>query len=169
MPASTRPTLARWCALAGCIGFLAAACKADIPFGDPAPPLAFEATANQALSTIEVLTCPGERVLRLTVSRDESIDGVMKPGAVLWSIAAASSSTAALFQPAKPTSGFATITAPALPITGEIDIEVQTTQTSMSAGISTAELRTDAMTLGGADRTKLTAGLEKTVRHNHCG
>jgi hypothetical protein len=169
MLTSTRTARARWCALVGCIGFLAAACKADIPFGDPAPPLAFEAKAAQSLSTIEVLTCPGERVLRLTVSRDESTNGILKPGAVLWSIAATSSSTAAIFQPAKPTAGFATITAPVLPITGDVDIRVETTLTSMSAGISTAVLRTDAMTLGGADRTKLTAGLEKTVRHNHCG
>jgi len=169
MPARTRTARAGWCALAGCIGLLAAACKADIPFGDPAPPLAFEAAADQSLSTIEVLTCPGERVLRLTLTRDEGTNGVMKPGAVLWEIAATSSSTAAIFHPAKPTAGFDTITAPVLPLTGDIDIEVKTTLTSMSAGISTDVLRTDAMTLGGADRTKLTAALEKTVRHNHCG
>jgi hypothetical protein len=169
MPASTQTARARWWALVGCIGVVASACKADIPFGDPAPPLAFEAAADQSLSTVEVLTCPGERVLRLTLTRDESTNGVLKPGAVLWEIAATSSSTVAIFQPAKPTAGFATITAPVLPLTGHIDIQVETTMTSMSAGISTDVLRTDAMTLGGADRTKLTAGLEKTVRHNHCG
>ena len=138
------------------------------PATDPGPPFAFGADVNHALSSIEVLTCPNERVLEITISRDIGNDGIAKPGMVLWELVASGASTANVFELATAQPGFQVAVAASAPISGNIVVHVTTTSISDQVPLSTSYLRTDGMSFGGRRQQRLTPEREKQVLQRRC-
>ena len=146
------------------VAFLVAGCANGFP-GDPAPPIAFGVNATHALSELKVLVCPGERVTRITLTRDVSPNAVFKPGPVLWQIEATGKSTVATFAPNKPLAGFHTVAADSLPITGRIVVDVRTTSGTFDSGTDTTNVPADSILLSGQ---VLDSKLEQLVIKNRC-
>jgi hypothetical protein len=143
---------------------LVGGCTNGFP-GDPGPPVAFEVDATHDLSAVEVVVCPGERVLSIAVTRDVSTNGPFKPGPVLWQLDATGSSTADTFHLAEPTEGFRTTVPESTLIVGRIGVELRTTLTTAEAGTDTADLQVNSMSLSGQ---MLSDSVAKAFRKNRC-
>lgn len=146
------------------VALLLGACTNGIP-ADPGPPVAFEVDATHDLSAVQVVFCPGERVLSIAVSRDVSTNGPVKPGPVLWQLDATGTSTADTFNLGERIEGFRTTVPQSTPIVGRIAVELSTTLTTAEAGTDTASLQPNSMSLSGQI---LTNSVTKAFRKNRC-
>jgi hypothetical protein len=117
--------------------------------GEPGPPVAILGTGSSSLDRLAVLTCPGERVLRVAIARDIG-NPIAVPGATLWSIQSDGSSAASQFAVAgPPPPGFKVVVPATGPLSGRVVVLVTTTHESFVAPFLVGHLAADRLLHAG--------------------
>jgi hypothetical protein len=134
------------------IGFSMSACSL-FP-GDPGAPIAVQGSGSEALGGVLFLRCPEERVLSLTISRNDNAGAGVKPGKPLWEIEASQPSTVSEFVPGTDVAGFTTIVSAPPTISGDIVISVHTTSGTAVDGVHVRSLPREVVRFQGRNMSK---------------
>jgi hypothetical protein len=117
--------------------------------GDPGPPIAVIGTASSSLDRLAILTCPGERVLQVTIARDVGT-AISKPGTVFWEVGADDASPVSQFATrGPPPPGFRLVVPSSGPISGRVVVLATTTHTSTSGAFRVRPLEVGEILHGG--------------------
>jgi hypothetical protein len=98
--------------------------------------------------------CPGEKVLSLTISENDSAGSGVTPGEILWEIEASGPSDISEFVPGTEPAGFSTKVAAPPTISGDIVISFETTRGTDTAGIRVRQLPMDIVRFGGREMSR---------------
>jgi hypothetical protein len=117
--------------------------------GEPGPPIAVIGTGSSSLDGLVVLTCPGERVLQVTIAHDVG-SPISKPGTVFWKVEADDASSVSRFMTeGPPPPGFKLIVPSGGPISGRVVVLVTTTHVSTSGAFRVRPLAVGDMLHSG--------------------